>query len=145
MAITVTAAQGGTGTDNGIALTVKVLTSAALASAQDGDTGSSATLTTPGGSITPVGNGSIVYFAVTNVATDTAFTPAAGNTLTQDVLYASDGDTFATGRVTATTTEGTPVTAGASAPTESAGNLIWAAAEILASGTLTEDASSRPG
>ena len=56
MAITVTATQGGTGAQNGLALTVKVLTGAA--STQNGTTGSSAVTTTPDGSIDPAGSGS---------------------------------------------------------------------------------------
>lgn len=138
----VTATEGGTGTDDGIILTVKVLTGAAAV--QDGTTGSSPSLTVPQQAITPSATGSWIYGAVTNVAAATAFTPNSStqNPFSQNVLYAGDGDTFGTFRSTATTTASTPVTVGASAPTEATTNLIWAAAEILASGTLAEDPSS---
>ena len=141
----VTATQGGTGTDNGIALTVKVLTGAAAAAGQGGASGSSGTTTTPNGSITPRATGSYVYGAVANLAAATAFTPAAGNTFSQNVLYSGDGDTFGTFRVNATTTASIQVTAGASGPTEVSGLINWCAAEILANGTLAEDASSPAG
>ena len=130
-AMIVTAAQGGTGTDNGIVLTVKVVTGALPAAVQDGATGNSSTLTVPQQAVTPAGTGSWIYGAVTNVAAATAFTANASTTFSQNVLYAGDGDTFGTFRSAGTTTASTPVTVGASAPTEATTNLIWAAAEIL--------------
>ena len=138
----VTATQGGTGTDNGIILTVKVVTGALPAAFQDGATGNNSALTVPQQAVTPTATGSWIYGAVTNVAAATAFTANASTTFSQNVLYTGDGDTFGTFRSAGTTTASTPVTVGASAPSEATTNLIWAAAEILASGTLAEDPSS---
>jgi hypothetical protein len=145
MSLTVTASQGGTGTDDGIILTVKVLTGALAAAAQNGTQDASTSITTPQLAITPTATGSWVYGAVTNVAAATAFTANGSTTFSQNVLYAGDGDTFGTFRSTGTTTAATPVTVGASAPAETTGNLIWAAAEILAATTLAEDPSSPAG
>lgn len=141
----VTATQGGTGTDDGIILTVKVLTGALAAAAQTGTQDASNSITTPQLAITPTATGSWIYGAVTNVAAATAFTANGSTTFSQNVLYTGDGDTFGTFRSTNTTTAATPVTVGGSAPAESAGNLIWAAAEILAATTLAEDPSSPAG
>lgn len=145
MALTVTATQGGSGTFNGIALTVRALTGAAVT--QNGATGSdSATLTAPQKSITPGATGSIIYGAVYNDAAATSFTPNGSTTFSQNVTFAGDGATFGTFRSLATTTALTPVTVGGSAPSgQPTGTLWWCAAEILASGTLAEDASSPAG
>ena len=140
----VTATQGGTGTDNGIILTVRVLTGAA--DTQDGATSTSSTITTPQQAITPIASGSVVYGAVTNASEAVSFTANGSTTFSQNVLYTGDGDTFGTFRSTSTTTASTPVTVGASAPTgQGAGNIHFAAAEILTSGTLAEDPSSPAG
>ena len=146
MAITVTASQGGTGTFNGIALTVKVLLNAAAT--QNGATFSdTSTLTTPQHAITPNATGSWVYGAVYNDAAATAYTPNGSTTFSQNVTFAGDGCTFGTFRTTGTTTSGTPVTVGASAPTEPTGTLSFALAEVLvmAGQSLAEDASSPAG
>jgi hypothetical protein len=140
VALTVTAAQSGSGASDGIALTVKVLTGAAASPA--GATAQSGTVTTPELAITPDATGSLVYGALVNGASATAFTAAAGTTFTQNQTWAGDATTFATFRGTSTTTSGTPVTLGATAPTETAGRLQIALLEILASGTLAEDPSS---
>ena len=79
---------------------------------------------------------------MTNENAATSFTAERRNTFSQNVVYTADGDTFGTFRYNGTTTASSAVTAGASAPTETSGLLFWAAAEILASGTLAEDASS---
>ena len=145
MSITVTATQGGTGTEGGIALQVKVLTGAAAI--QNGATGSDGTTLTAGQkSITPNATGSYIYGAVTNGASSTAFTANGSTTFFQNVPDVANGDCFGTFRATSTTTLATPVTVGASAPSgQAAGTFNWCAAEILASGTLAEDASSPAG
>ena len=141
MSLTVTAAQSGTGgTADGIALTVKALTG--QAASPIGNTGSSTTITTPELAITPTGTGSWVYGAVVNVGADSTFTAAGTTTFSQNVGDTTNGVAYGTFRSTSTTTASTPVTLGATAPTESAGNLIIALLEILKGTGLAEDSSS---
>jgi hypothetical protein len=140
MAITVTAAQSGAGVSNGLALAVKVLTGAAPA--QNGTTASSETVTAPQLAITPAGSGSLVYGAVVNGVTSTAFTANGATAFSANYSDGTDGVALGTFRTTSVTTSGTPVTVGASAPAEVSGDLYIALAEILAAGTLAEDASS---
>lgn len=138
MSYTVTAAQSGGNTFNGIALTVKVLTGAAAT--QNGQTAGSDSVTTPDLAITPNATGSWVYGALVNDVASPAYTPGAATTFTQNVTDATNGAVYGTFRSTATTTGGTPVTLGATAPTPL--HTAITLAEILASGTLAEDASS---
>ena len=136
--LAVTAAQSGTGTSAGIALTVKVVTGAS----GTGATAESVAVTTPELAITPSGTGSWVYGALVDGDATTAFTAAANTTFTQNQYWSADATTFATFRSTGTTTASTPVTLGATAPTGTAGQLAIALLEIETSGTLAEDASS---
>src|ERR1039457_1496567 len=141
MAPTVTATQCGTGAAGGMCLTVKVLTG--ISGTQTGVTATSITVTTPELAITPGHTGSVVYGAAGSGNSATAFTAAAGTTFTQNVSDTTDGTVYSTFRSTSTVTSGTPITLGGSAPPGgTAGFIDIALAEILNSGTLTEDASS---
>jgi len=141
MAITVTATQTGAGgTDNGIALTVKVITG--QAASPIGTVANTITATTPELAITPSGTGSLVYGAVVNAAADTTFTAAGTTTFSANISDTTNGLAYGTIRSTSTTTSGTPVTLGATAPTETSGFLGVALCEILKLTTLAEDASS---
>lgn len=142
-AITVTATQTGGSTKNGTGLYVEVVTGAAKT--QNGATATNdTTITTPQLSITPNASGSWVYAALSNRAAATAYTANASTTLDMNLTDATNTVTYGAGRTTATTTAATPVTVGASAPTETAGTLGIALAEILnATGkTLAKDAST---
>lgn len=138
----VSATQSGTGTFDGMALTVKVVTGQAASFA--GASTSSATATTPELSITPTGTGSVVYGAMANSSASGTFTAAANTTFTQNQYWSGDFITFGTFRLTGTTTASTPVTVGATAPTETSGALDIALFEVLAGMglTLAEDPSS---
>lgn len=141
MPLTVTATASGPYAEQGIALTVKVVTGAAVS--QPGSAAANDTTVTTGElGITPAATGSWVYGAAVNGAAATGFTAAAGTTLSANVPDPTNTVTYATFRTTGTTTASVPVTAGASAPAEAAGFIGVAVAEILASGTLAEDASS---
>jgi hypothetical protein len=128
----VTATLSGAGGHNGIILTVKALTGQAASPA--GNTASSATITTPQLAITPSGTGSWVYGSLANLVTDASFTANSSTTFSQNFLDTSDTITMATFRSTGTTTSGTPVTLGATNPTESTRYLMIAMAEILQPG-----------
>ena len=138
--LAVTAAQSGTGTSDGIALTVKVVTGAS--GSPIGATAESAAVTTPELAITPSGTGSWVYGALVDASSAATFTAAANTTFTQNQYWSADATTFATFRGTGTTTASTPVTLGATAPAGTAGQFAIALLEIKTSGTLAEDASS---
>ena len=140
--LTVTAAQSGTGTGDGIALTVKVITSAN--GSPIGNTAESVAVTTPELAITPDDTGSWVYGALVNGNATAAFTAAASTTFSQNQYWSGDATTFATFRSTGTTTASTPVTLGATAPAGTAGQFAIALLEIIAASdeTLAEDASS---
>src|ERR1035438_3369397 len=139
MSFTVTATQGGTPA-NGMALTIKVVTGAGAA----GTTATSITVLAPELGITPAATGSWVYGAVTEHGA-TAFSSPANSTFSQNVVDAVNGDAYGTFRSTATTTNGTPVTLGAAAPTNTINLIDIALAEIRAASTLAEDASSPAG
>jgi hypothetical protein len=141
MALTVTATETGSGgTANGIALTVKAITGQA---ASPIGTAVNSTSVSPGElSITPSGTGSWVYGAVINAGADTAFTAAATTTLDTNVADTTNFGAYSTFRTTSTTTSGTPVTVGTSAPNTGSGNLVIALLEILKGTGLAEDASS---
>ena len=113
--IVVTATQGGTGTENGITLTVKVLTGASTV--QNGVTGSdSSTLTVPQKAITPGTTGSVIYGAVIDGGSDTALGVNAQSTSFQAISDTTNIDARGNFRATATTTNGTPVTVGTAPP-----------------------------
>lgn len=141
MSITVTATQSGGGAFDGMGLTVKVVNNAAAT--QNGATAANdSTITVPELSITPSATGSWVYGAAVNGAAGTGFTAAATTTFDLNAVDTTNNAAYGTCRSTGTTTGGTPVTIGGSGPTEGGGGLGVALAEILAAGTLAEDASS---
>lgn len=143
MITAVTASQSGAGSANGMALTVKVLTGALAASLQNGATiQNNSSITTAQASVTPHATGSVIYGAVANGANSSNFTALASTTMFANVSDAVNGAGYGTLRGTAVTTGGTPVTIGASAPVSGAGAAAVAFAEILAAGTIAEDASS---
>jgi hypothetical protein len=136
MAITVTAAQGGS-TGNGILLRVKVLTGQAAspigANASKANTAAAALDT----SITTTVTGSYVYGAVESAVAG-SLTAAAGTTLFDNVNDPTNGEQYGTCRTTSTT--GTPGATTVGATTSAIGDV--ALLEILAGTGLTEDASS---
>ena len=137
MSITVTATQGGC-TSNGLNLRVMVLTSASLAGTPA--TGSESGTAAHQASITTTAAGSLVYGAIADANGHTAFTAAASTTLIDNISDATNNCQYGSCKTTAVT--GTPgaVTVGASAPTTHGGGV--ALMEVLASGTITEDASA---
>jgi hypothetical protein len=144
MAITVTATASGTGSANGLALCVKVLTGAA--STQNGATATSALVTAPELAVTsPHATGSWVYGAVSSGVGSTAFsgTTAATQAFEENFSDTTNAAAYGLFRSAGTTTSGTSTgLLGATNPTGTAGLISIALAEILASGTLAEDASS---
>lgn len=140
MAITVTATAAGADSSTGIALTVKVVTGALAAASQPGATAGSITVTTPQLAITPTHSGSWVYGAVLSGNAGT-FTAVANTVFTRNTEDDTNSVVYGTFRSSGTTTTSS-TTYGASAPAGSAGTILIALAEILASGTLAEDASS---
>lgn len=131
MSFTVTATQGGNRA-SGMAMVLKVVTG--TAASQPGAT-TGALTGTPSIPITPAGTGSWVYGAI--LADSGTWTADAAATFEQNV--SSGGLEYIQLRSTSTTTSGTPVTLGG---TSSATGLSIALCEILAAGTLAEDASS---
>jgi hypothetical protein len=135
----ITATQGGS-TANGIALAIKVLTGAAAV--QNGATATKAFSTAANqAAITPNATGSIVYGAGV-WSSNVALTINGSSTQIMGVGDGTNGETYGACRATATTTAATPVTVGWSAPTTSNDSL--ALLEVLAAGTLAEDASAPP-
>ena len=134
-AITVTL-SGSTGT---AALAVKVLTGAAAS--QPGAVVSDTTAASA--AITPAGNGSLVYGAYQTLIGSGASYPYSVTGATQVISDAANGSArqAVNLRSTATTTAGTPVTLGVIAE-GGEDSFSLALCEILASGTLAEDASS---
>jgi hypothetical protein len=144
VALTVTATQGGT-TTPGMDLMVLLYTGAQspAAIATGGATGTKA-FTSNGAlqlAITPNATGSLIIGSMNN-GVNTAYTALASTTLKANVSNASQTNQYGIAVSSATTTSGTPVTIGASAPTTAEGQI--ALAEILASGTLTEDTANEP-
>jgi hypothetical protein len=135
VAMTVTAAEGGT-TFNGILCRVKVLTSAALAATPAKATFGGAAAQQA--SITTTQAGSLVYGTLKTSST-TALTAAAGTTLLDNIVDGANLEILGSCRTTSPT--GTPgaTTVGASAPSVGGQTALM---EILAAGTITEDASS---
>ena len=139
MALSVTATQAGSGTHNGLALTVKAVTGGAASPI--GATATSNSVTTPELAITPAATGSWVYGAVTIGGASATYTAAANTTFTQNHLSTVAYGTF---RSTSTVTGGTPVTVGATAPAAASGIILVGLLEIqvAAGAVLAEDASS---
>src|SRR5580692_3915480 len=115
-----------------MATTVVVVTGAA--GSQPGQV-AAALQATPSLGITPQATGSWVYGAL--LGSGSSFTALAGTTFEQN--SALSGLSSIQFRTTGTTTASTPVTVGAQGSVHGIGVAV---AEILASGTLAEDASS---
>ena len=130
--LTVTATQG-TSSTAGMLLRVKVLTGAAAAAAQTG--GSLVSSAAVNGNITTTVTGSRVYGAITNAG---ALAAEPLCTLTDNFVDVPNSEDYASFRTTSAT--GTPgsTLVGATGTASFPG---LAAQEILASGTITEDAS----
>lgn len=103
----VTATQTGAGAHNGMALTVKVLTGANIASTGPGSydyapvpgAAGAADATAPASvTITPLGTGSWLAGAVNRNDTAAAWTPAASTVFSQNVADATNGATYGTFR-----------------------------------------------
>lgn len=140
MAVTVTATASGAGSTNGILLACRVLDNASSTQAGGAATNST-TVTTPQLSITPSASGSWVYGVVGTGASGTAFSSIDANTTSVFNANVVSGSNWGVYRSTSGTTT-SPTTYGWGAPSESSGNYFIASAEILASGTLSEDAST---
>lgn len=136
-AMTVTATQS-VATANGMLLAVKVLTGAAAAASQTG-----ATLTTTSGnpSFTTTVTGSVVYGAFSSANEDT-FTATAASTIIAQHQDTPNGAGYSAWRATAAT--GTPgaTTLGVTGGTFGTNGSAYAAAEVLAAGTIAEDGSA---
>ena len=117
----VTATQTGSGTHNGMVLTVEVVTGANIMVSgpqyqsyfSPGTTASASAYTPAQIAITPQGTGSWVYGAVNRTDAATSWTAMAGSTFTQNVADATNSAAYGTFRSTGTTTAGTPITTGA--------------------------------
>jgi hypothetical protein len=141
MSRTVTATASGSGSTNGILLRVAVLDNAATV--QTGAaTANSDAFTVPDKAITPTATGSLIYGSLVQGASSSTFTAASGTTFSANVSDTTHGAAYGTFRTTSTTTSGTPVTVGATAPTIPSGEGNIALLEILAAGTLAEDATT---
>lgn len=138
MAITVTANETGT-TFNGVLLTVKVLTQVAASPIGATAVQSSSVAAAHQASITTTQTGSRVYGALASAGSGTAFTANANTTLYANQQDSSNG--LYTGSCRSTSATGTPgaISIGASLPSTAGGCGLL---EILANGTITEDASS---
>jgi hypothetical protein len=124
----------------GVALQVLVLTGAS--SVQPGAAAENAGFVDGNNlSITPQASGSVVYGAVAQYVSPTPYD--SNTTFLTGSPWSSSGDSVygAFFRSTSTTTASTPVTLGAPAHSGSADSVLC---EILASGTISEDASSPP-
>jgi hypothetical protein len=129
VAFTVKAQQGGA-TATSMSLVLKVVTGAAPV--QPGTTANANAISE---SVTPLDTGSWIYGAILAGATG-SLTALSGNTFSQ----AATGGGLHTAqlRTTSTVTGGTPITVGSSTGTA----ISVVAAEIIAQGTLAEDASA---
>jgi hypothetical protein len=139
----VTVTQSGT-VKAGMALSVLVLTGAAESGGAS--YGAATSSGSPSHALTPTHSGSKIYWSITNGSDDTElWTMAANNsdTITGTGNFPTTaGDWYigATGGYTGTVTAGTPVTVGASGPTDAYTTL--AAYEVPPSGTEAVDAST---
>lgn len=138
ISLAVTATEGGS-TNNGIGLTVKVITGADLN--QNGQFNSTGTITTPNLSITPKRSGSWVYGALLDDASSTVWAAHAGTTFGLNFSDATNTACYGTYRSTSTTTALTAVVLGADTPSATGG---LAQAEIVPIGVLAEDVTSPP-
>jgi hypothetical protein len=136
---TVTATFAGETTAGGGTLRVTALLGAA--SVQTGGTGGAVSTSSVSydQAITIAAVGSVVYGAAANFSNSTAYTADGSTTFTDNVSFVS-GDRTGTFRSTAATASTGSQTFGASAPTGTAGAV--ALAEVLAAGTISEDAST---
>ena len=123
----------------GLGLSVRVLTGAAAATAQPGATFASGVgdNLVPQYGLTPTGTGSYIYGCTVYAPATTATVDANTTSL---LNYATSSVAVFAYRGTGKTTSGVAVTYGGSAPAATGGDFVQA--EILASGTLAEDASS---
>jgi hypothetical protein len=140
VALTVTATEGANAV-NGILLRVKVLTGAAARASQTGAVKTADTTLTPFSdqSITTTVTGSVVYGAMANGVTNTSFTPDARTTFIDQIPDGVQVCEYASWKATAATGAPGATVLGATAPTNDHGT--YAAAEILAAGTIAEDGS----
>lgn len=122
----------------GLGLSVRVLTGAAAATAQSGATFASVVGGVPPQyDLTPTATGSYIYGCTVYSPATTATVDANTTSL---LNYAASSVAVFAFRGTGQTTEGVAVFYGGSAPTATGGDFVQA--EILAQGTLAEDASS---
>ena len=143
--MTVTATQGGS-TNAGMAMGVLLYSNAQAPAAQVGGTDATHTTTTGAlqTAITPTATGSLVVGAMTN-GINTTFTALASTTLKVNFnAGATASNEIGTMVSSATTTSGTPVTIGASAPTNGTGGQIVLTEILSNGGTLTEDTANEP-
>lgn len=134
----VTATETGV-TNNGMSLSVKMLTGAAAV--QNGASNSSTSITTPSLAVTPNATASLVYGAIINANSTTVWTALANTTFAINFSDATNGAVYGNYRSTGSTVASSSITLGASAPTGAASGGI-AEAEILASTGLLESAAS---
>lgn len=132
---TVTGSQSGS-TSPGMMIRVKVLTGASQGT-QNGATATQAGAAAHQAAITPTQIGSVIYGSGFDVGS-TALTAASGCTAI-DSSHLTDGITHGSVKTSAATSALTSETVGFSAPADAG---LLALAEILANGTITEDASS---
>lgn len=143
----VTAAQTGSGTHNGMALTVAVVNNASISvygpqyqsSFTPGTTASQSAASPAEVTLTPEYTGSWLYGAVNRNDASTAWTPATGTSFTQNVSDTTNTAAYGTFEASSSTTAGVPVTIGASNGGTSGGVAV---AEIPAATTLAEDPSA---
>lgn len=139
--LVVTASNSGAGAENGIGLAVVVVTNQAASPL--GATASSVTLTVPQLAVTPQGTGSVVYGCLINGNASAAFTFNAATTSVQNYPLTGLNTTLAAFSSAAFTAAGTPVTLGATAPSEPSTLLLISMLEILpAGGDLVTDGST---
>jgi hypothetical protein len=146
VSFTVTSTVSG-GASDGSLFTLNVTVLTGVATVQNGVTvttsAAAGALSPPQKAITPGATGSYVYGAIVTWSGGGAgYTVNASTTL--DASGFSGNTDYSTFRSTAKTTASTPVTLGSTAPTGATFGTL-AMAEILASGTLAEDASTPAG
>ena len=137
MALTATATASGAGSATGLALALRVVNNASLT--QNGATATSESTAVPQLSITPHASGNWVYGAVVTQS-GTAYSSLDANTTSLATANLSTGS-INSGSYRSTSVTGTSATTyGWAAPTST--NTWISAAEIVAAGTLAEDAST---
>lgn len=142
--MTVTATQGGA-TQTGTVLSVLLFSGAASVASQvsGGKTGTLVSGSNAAGqlAITPNATGSVIVGSSTSGGSS-IYVANAATTMLGNVYNATTPSEIAAFKSSATTATGTPVTIGSSSPTNGAPQVVLA--EILASGTLTEDTANEP-